>query len=269
LFLLSSPHNASNPVRWGAPVVAGFGLLLILLITLTQQQSFFGRWFLSQALAPERILPSVALGFACGLVSLRMFFTALVLLLIGFLVGFAAYDRVIFLLYIAWNPPSDFSVAGPISCIVAGLTLLSGARLRAWLLPVAAFMAGAMLAIDVFMNDPSQVDPVFNPVLTWSPLPVASLTIIFVSLTVRAFRHNWLVTFGRILGSWTVAIGVLYGGASAPAVLTPIFSSSAIPRDSARGAEFSRSIESGNVVDGKTGRNRPWRTVWQRKPLQP
>ena len=266
---LSSLHNPGNPARWGGPVVAGFGLLLILLITLTQQQNFFGQWFLSQALAPERILPIVALGFASALVSPRMFFTALVLLIIGISVGFAAYDQVIFLLYIAWNPPDDFSVTGPISCLAAGLPLLSGERLRAWLLPMAAFVEGTMLAIDVFMNDPSQVGPVFNPVFTWSPLLVASWAIISVSLTVRAFRHNWLIIFGRILGSWTVAIGVLYGGASAALVLTPILSSSPVPRVSAQGAEFSPSVKSGNVVDGKTGKNPPWRTLWQREPPQP
>jgi hypothetical protein len=241
--------------------VAGFGLLLILLITLTQQQSFFGRWFLSQALAPERILPIVALGFASGLVSLRIFFTALVLLIIGILVGFAVYDRVIFLLYVAWNPPSDFSVTGPISCLAAGLPLLSGRRLRAWLLPVAVFVEGTMLAIDIFMNDPPQGDPVF----TWSPLLVAFWTIISVSLTVRAFRNKWLVIFGRILGSWTVAIGVLYGGASAVLVFTPILSSSAISREPARAAEFGPSVENGKVVDGKTGRKLPWRTLWQKE----
>jgi hypothetical protein len=265
LSLLSSLHNAGNSVRWSGPVVAAFGLLLIVLITLTQQQSFFGQWFLSQALAPERILPIVGLGFASGLVSLRIFFTALVLLILGILVGFAVYDRLIFLLFVVWNPPSDFSVTGsvavPISCLAAGLSLLPRERLRAWLLPVAALVAGTMLAIAIFLNDSSEGDPLF----TYSPLVVAFWIIISVSLTVRAFRHNWLVIFGRILGSWTLAIGVLYGGASAALVLRPILSSSAIPREPAQGAELSPSIESGNVVDGKTGRSPPWRTLWQKE----
>jgi hypothetical protein len=241
--------------------MAAFGLLLIILIALTQEQSLFGEWFLSQALAPEQILPIVGLGFAFGLVSLRIFFTALVLLIIGILGAFAAYDRIIFLLYIAWNPPSDFYLTGPISCLAAGLPLLSGERLRTWLLPVATFIVGAMLAIAIFLNDPSEGNLLF----TCSPLVVAFWTMISVSLTVRAFRHNSLVIFGRILGSWTVAIGVLYGGASAALVLTPILSSSTISRESARGPEFSQSVESGNVVDGKIGRKLPWRTLWQKE----
>jgi hypothetical protein len=257
LSLLSSLHNDGNSVRWAGPAVAAFGLLLIVLITLTQQQSFFGQWFLSQALAPELILPVVGLGFASGLTSLRIFFTALVLLIIGILVGFAAYDNVI-LLYIVWNLPADVSVHGPISCLAAGVPLLCRERIRAWLLPVAAFVVGAMLAIDIFWNDPSQDDPSQGGLLfICSPLVVAIWTIIAVSLTVRAFRHNWLVIFGRILGSWTVAIGVLYGAS----VLRPIVSSSTEP---AGGAEVSPSVESGNMVDGKTGRNPPWRTLWQR-----
>ena len=260
MYLLSSLRNVGNSIRWGGPVMAAFGLVLIVLITLTGQQSFFGQWLLSQALAPELILPIVGLGFASGLISLRIFFTTLVLLIIGILGGFAAYDRVIFLLYIVWNAPSDLSVTGPISCLAAGLPLLCRERLRAWLLPVAAFVDGTMLAIAILWNDPSQGDLLF----TFSPLVAAFWTIVAVSLTVRAFRHNWLVIFGRILGSWTVAIGVLYGGASTVLVLRPILSSSAISREPARGAEFSRPVESGNVVDGKTGRNPPWRTLWHR-----
>jgi hypothetical protein len=241
--------------------MAALGLLLIVLITLTQEQSLFGQWFLWQAIAPEQILPIVGLGFAFGLVRLRIFFTALVLLIIGILGGFAAYDRIIFLLYIVWNPPSDYDLTGPISCLAAGLPLLSSERLRAWLVPVGAFVVGAMLAIAIFLNDPSEGDPLF----TCSPLAVAFWTIISVSLTVRAFRHNWLVIFGRILGSWTVAVGVLYGAASAVLVLTPMLSSSTISREPPRGAEFSPSVESGKMVDGKAGRNQPWRTVWRKE----
>ena len=260
--LLSSLHNAANSVRWGGPVMAALGLSLIVLITLTQEQSLFGQWFLWQAIAPEQILPIVGLGFAFGLVSLRIFFTGLVLLIIGILGGFAAYDGITFLLYIAWNPPSDYYLTGPISCLAAGLALLSRERLRAWLLPVAAFVVGAMLAIAIFLNDPSDGDPLF----TCSPLVVAFWTIISVSLTVRAFRHNWLIIFGRILGSWIVAIGVLYGAISAAQVLTPILSSSTISREPARRAEASQSAANGNVVDGKIGRKLPWRTLWPKEP---
>lgn len=257
---LSLLHRADKFVRWGGPVVAVFGLLLIVLIILTQQQSFFGQWFLWQAFWPERLLPVVGLGFACGLANLRIFFTALVLLIIGILVGFAAYDRAISLLYIVWNTPSNFSVTGPISLLAAGLPLLCGERLRAWLLPVAAFVVGSMLAISIFLDDPSQGELLF----ICSPLLAAFWTIIAVSLTVRAFRHNWLIIFARILGSWTVAIAVLYGGSSAALVLRPMLSSSTISREPARGAGFSPSVESGNPVNGKTGGNPPWRNLWQR-----
>jgi hypothetical protein len=260
LSLLSSLHNARNSVRWVGPAVAALGLLLTVLITLTGQQNFFGQWPLSQALGPGWILPVVGLGFAFGLVSLRIFVTALALFMMGIVGGFAAYDRVVFLLYIVWEVPSQFSVTGPISCLVVGLPLLSPARLRAWLLPLAAFVAGTMLALDILLNDPSQGDPLF----TFSPLVVACWTIIAVALTVRAFRHNWLVIFGRILGSWTVAIGVLYGGASIALVFSPTLSSSAISREPAQGAESSPSVESRNAVGGKTAGNPPWRTLWQR-----
>ncbi|HTV34925.1 MAG TPA: hypothetical protein VMF12_00715 [Xanthobacteraceae bacterium] len=258
---LSSLHNASNSVRWAGPAMAAIGLLLTVLIAVTGQQSLFSQWFWSQALGPERTLPLLGLGFALGLVRLRIFFASLVLLIIGIVAGFAAYDPVMYLLYIAWEAPSHFSLTGPVSCLFAGLPLLCSERLRAWLLPVAAVVVGAMLAIAIFLNDPSDGDPLF----TWAPLVGALWIIIAVSLTVRAFRRNWLVVFGRILGSWTVAIGVLYGATSAVLVLKPIPSSNANSQEPARGAEFTPPGESGSAVDGKTGGNPHVRTLWQRR----
>lgn len=258
---LSWLHNSSNSVRWAGPVLAAFGLLLTVLIAVTGQQSLFSQWFWSQALGPERTLPLLGLGFSLGLVGRPIFCAALVLLIIGILAGFAAYDPVIYLLYIAWEAPSHFSVTGPISCLFAGLPLLSSERLRAWVLPPAAFVVGAMLAIAIFLNDPSEGDPLF----TWAPLAGAFWIIIAMSLTVRAFRRNWLVVFGRIFGSWTVAIGVLYGAASMSLVLKPMLSSNADSQEPAQGAEFSPSVESGNAHSGKIGGNPHVRTLWQRR----
>jgi hypothetical protein len=42
-----------------------------------------------------------------------------------------------------------------------------------------------------------------------------------VCLTVRAFRQPWFDIPGRILGSWLIAIGLLYGGASLVPRRTP------------------------------------------------
>jgi len=257
LSLLSSLHKPGNPARWRGPALAAFGLLSLALIALIYHQSFFGRWFLSQALTPDRILPIVGLGFAFGLVSQRIFFTALVLLIVGIFAGFASYDRVIFVLYSVWHAPSHFSMTGPISCLAAGLTLLPGERTRAWLLPMAAFVAGSMLAIAIFLNDPSFREPLF----ICSPLVVAFWVIAAVSLTVRAFRHKWLVICGRILGSWTVAIGVLYGGASTALIVKQTLPSRIIPRAfSQGGGEFNPPVESGNGWEDKTARDPTGRT---------
>jgi hypothetical protein len=50
------------------------------------------------------------------------------------------------------------------------------------------------------------------------PLLIACWIVGAVILTLRAFRRGWFVIFGRILGSWLFAIGLLYGGAArAPA----------------------------------------------------
>jgi hypothetical protein len=46
------------------------------------------------------------------------------------------------------------------------------------------------------------------------PVLVAFWIVAAVSLTLRAFRRDWFAIFGRILGSWLLAIGILYGGVS-------------------------------------------------------
>jgi hypothetical protein len=69
---------------------------------------------------------------------------------------------------------------------------------------------GAMQAVMIKLTDPSLHEPVF----TWTPVLIAVWIIAATSLTLGAFWRDWLSVFGRILGSWLLAIGLLYGGAS-------------------------------------------------------
>ena len=100
--------------------------------------------------------------------------------------------------------------AGPIALIAIGGALAAGARLWSWLTPLAAAIVGAMLALVIKMSDPSLHDPLY----TWTPMLIAAWLMAAIALTLRAFRHRWLAIFARILGSWLLAIGLLYGGAS-------------------------------------------------------
>jgi hypothetical protein len=233
------------------------GVLALGAIALIGQQSLFARWFLPHALAPERVLPLAALGIAGGLISWRAFGLALLFFVLGISAGLAAHDRVVFTLYTVLHGPTYLFLTGPISCLAIGLALVVGARPLPWLLPPAAFVDGAMLAVAIFLTNPTLDDPVF----TWTPMLAAIWIVAGVSLTARAFGRAWLPIFGRILGSWTVAVGLLYGGALLMPILKPQPPPSDTSQESTRGIELNRSPEIGRSTTEQwdPSQMQPWR----------
>ncbi|WP_027535735.1 hypothetical protein [Bradyrhizobium sp. WSM3983] len=168
-------------------------------------------WILSSALAPERILPLVGLGVALALVDRRYSLGALALFGGGLAVGFFRKDWLLSVLEAIPRATSHHFLTGPISTVIVGVALvLPAARLRSWFLLIAAAVAGSMLAAAIEVSDPSLHD---------IAIPLAGVVVAFwivaaVSLTVRAFWRIWFPIPARILGSWLIAIGLLYGGAS-------------------------------------------------------
>jgi hypothetical protein len=228
--------------------LAALGLAGIAVIFLMANESAFAHWFLPQAFAPERILPLIGLGVACGLVGKQVLRASILLFGIGIAVGFVAQDWLIKLLYNLFEGPIHLFLTGPISFLAIGLALIPGAHFLPWLLPVAAVVAGAMLALAIFLTDPSLHDPLF----IWTPLLAACWVVATVSLTLRAFRRSWFAIFGRILGSWLVAIGLLYGGASLLPVLNPPPPPADTSQESTRGAELNRAIRGLHAPDQPT-----------------
>ena len=227
--------------------MAALGLVGVIVITLLAKESPFARWFFLEALAPERVLPQIGLGAACALVGTASFGAALLLFAIGIVVGSIAQDWLLFILYNIPGGPTHLFLTGPISCLAVGLALAPGARLRPWLLPIAANVIGAMLSLVIMLTDPSLHDPAF----TWAPLLAAFWIVAAVSLTLRAFWRNWFPIFGRILGSWLIAIGLLYGGAE----LAPIFKPPPPPTDTSQ--ESTRGAEMNNTVPGRSAPQSP------------
>jgi hypothetical protein len=166
---------------------------------------------LSSALAPERVLPLVGLGVALALGSPRYSLGALALFGDGVALGFFSKDWLLSVLEAIPRATSHHFLTGPISSVAIGVALvLPAARLRSWFLLIAAAVAGTMLAIAIEVTDPSLDD---------IAIPLAGVVVGFwivaaISLTVWAFRRTWFAIPARILGSWLVAIGLLYGGAS-------------------------------------------------------
>jgi hypothetical protein len=215
LFPRSSPSEARARVRaiarkWSGPVLAALGLLVIAAMALLADRSPLARWILTETLAPARVLPLIGLGAACALAGTQTCAAALLLLGLGIIGGFVAQDWLLWILYDVPQAPTHLFLTGPISYLAVGAALVPGARLRPWLLPISAIVAGAMLALVIMLTDPSLREPVYS----WLPALVAFWLVAAVALTLRAFQRGWFPIFGRILGSWLLAIGLLYGAAS-------------------------------------------------------
>lgn len=177
---------------------------------LTASQSPLARWTLTETLAPARVLPLIGLAAAIALIGRRALAAALALFGLGIGVGLVGQDRLLAILDLVPRAATHLFFTGPISYLAAGTALVAGARWREGLTPAAALIVSAMLALTVKLTDPSLHEPVY----TWTPVLIALWIVGAVTLTLRAFRRGWFTIFGRILGSWLLAIGLLYGGAS-------------------------------------------------------
>jgi hypothetical protein len=206
----SLPPDARVAARWSGPALAGLGILAIAAAALVGNANPLARWMLTETLAPARVLPLVGLGAVFALIGLRALAAALALFALGIVAGIAGQDRLLAMLDLVPRAATHLFFTGPISYLAAGAALVAGARWRDWLTPVAALIVGAMLALTIKLTDPSLHEPAY----TWTPVLIAFWIVAAVTLTLRAFRRGWFSIFGRILGSWLLAIGLLYGGAS-------------------------------------------------------
>lgn len=190
--------------------MAGLGLIAIAIVASISRTNLFAGWILSDTLAPARVLPLVALGAAFALVGARALLAALALFALGIAGGLFAEDRLLWLLDTIPRAATHLFLTGPISYMAAGIALVASASWRTWLAPPAAAIFGAMLGLTIRLTDPSLHEAAF----TWIPVLIAFWIVLAVTLCLRGFWRSWFPIFGRILGSWMLAIGLLYGGAS-------------------------------------------------------
>lgn len=235
------PHVLPRQLRWAGLALVVAAIVAAGAVAYIAKQSSFAAWFLTYALAPERLLPLIGLGIACGLIGPRTFAGALGLFGLGIASGTAAHTWLTLTIYTLLGGTTHLSLTTPIGCLAIGLALVPGARLLGYVLPLAAFTEGVMLALAVFLTDPSFHDPLY----TWTPLLAAIWIIVAIALTLQAFRGGWILIFGRIVGSWLVAVGLLYGGASLLPVLKPPPPPEDTSLESTRGAELNQSLHSG------------------------
>jgi hypothetical protein len=250
--------------KWSGPVLAALGLAAIALVGLRATREPFAGWLLLHTLAPERMLPLIGLGMACGLVGSLAFGATLLLFGLGIAVGFAAENWLLATIYFLARGPTHLFLTEPISCLAIGLALVPGARWLPRLLPAAAFVAGVTLALAIFLADPSSRDPLF----IWTPLLAAFWLVGALALTLQSLRQRWLPIFGRILGSWLVAIGLLYGGTSLALNFNPPPPPTDTSQESTRGRELGQSQNvppaprrPAPVAGGVKGAPQPWTSI--------
>jgi hypothetical protein len=192
--------------------LAAIGLITVAALTFLPalRESPLTRWILTETLAPARVLPLIGLGAAFGLLAGRAFIAALLLFVIGVVIGLVAEDQLLWALDSVPRAATHLFMTGPISYLAAGAALVASKKWRSIVALAAAIMVGAMQALIIKLTDPSLHEPVF----TWTPVLIAVWMVVSVSLSLRAFRREWFIVAGRILGSWLIAIGLLYGGVS-------------------------------------------------------
>jgi hypothetical protein len=192
--------------------LAALGLFAIATLALlpAANQNPLTRWLLTETLAPARVLPLIGLGVAFALVGARLFMAALVLFACGIAGGLRAEYWLLWTLDLIPGAATHLFLAEPINYLAAGAALIASTRWRNYVAPIAAVVFGATLALTTRLTDPSLHESAF----TVAPVLIAFWIVIAVSLTLRAFRRGWFLIFSRILGSWLIAIGILYGGAS-------------------------------------------------------
>ena len=197
---------------WSGPALAGIGVIAIAATALLPglSESPLARWILMETLAPASVLPLIGLGATFGLIGARTLSAALPLFVLGITIGLVAEDWLLAILDSVPRAATHLYMTGPISYLAAGAALIVGARWRTWVAPIAAMIVGAMLALLIKLTDPSLHEAAY--IVT--PVLIAFWIVATVTLTLRAFWRGWFPIFGCILGSWLLAIGLLFGGAS-------------------------------------------------------
>ena len=214
-------HPPERALRWAGPSLLALGAAGTALLLLENRGGgeILTRWALVGPLGFERLLPLAGLGVALSFLGRPSFLASLALFAAGALAGWEG--QAVFLALMAPVPHAaeHLFLTGPIAAVGTGLLLLLPRRLGAVVTPGFAALAGFLHMVAMRLTDPTLHDPRVAPI----GFCAALWALLAVSLTARAFHPRWLRIGSRILGSWLLAIGVLYGAASiAPRRALPV-----------------------------------------------
>jgi hypothetical protein len=200
-------NRLRKPEIWIAGVVfaLGAGALLLAGLRPWAQRSVFEFGLLHTVGRYDLALPLVGLGFVLAEVSGRIALVGGATLVAGLSLGGALEGAVVSATAADGDLFRYVFLATPACLIAVGLTLVLPGRVRVVLAPVAAFVAGAVLGLEIRLNDPSLGTWVFSGGAAFSGLWAVAAPL----LLWRALAWRWLPTAGRICGSWMIAIGAL------------------------------------------------------------
>ncbi len=198
--------------RWAGPTLGLLGAIAIALIALQPlgSRSLVSWWIIERALSPEKALPLIGFGAAMSLLSRSQSVVSTIAFLAGAVLGFEIENRFITIMAFAPNAADHLFLTGAFSSIAAGLLLIAPIRARPWLAVPIALLIGAMLAVVIVLTDPTMD----SRQVSFVGVGLGLWVVVVTALSARAFYRSWFPIALRIVGSWLLAIGLLYGGVS-------------------------------------------------------
>ncbi len=210
------PAGPTLLTRWAGPaLLVGWAVAAVTLAMVPQLgEGRLGWWLAANGTSAIRMLPLLGLGIAVAVAPRWHALAGQAIFGAGLAAGYLARDWLLELLGKVPDIATPTQVTVPLACLVAGLALVPGARLRPWLLPPMALLGGIAVWLTIALTDPSLHDPTIQRVGAL----LAFWLVAGVALTARLVRRRWFITAARIMGSWLLAMGALYGALSfAPA----------------------------------------------------
>ncbi|WP_156378571.1 MULTISPECIES: hypothetical protein [unclassified Rhizobium] len=157
----------------------------------------------------ELLLPLFGIAVLIGQLPVRFAALGVLVLFIGGVAGLVFRETLYVLLAPVPGAASHLFLAGPIACAVAGILLVLPLGWRPYVVLPLLPLAGAVLAVATRLSDPT----LFAPGYLASAFALQASAFFAIAWPVSRFSHPVLQVGARILGSWMLAVALLYGGA--------------------------------------------------------
>lgn len=161
------------------------------------------------AVSAERLLPLFGVGILLSRVEERTRPWIVLLFGLGILLGIGQRENYYRMLAPIPGAAAHAFLTGPIACVLAGLMLVLPERQRPWAVLLLITPTGAAAGIGIVLADPTLHSRFYQPLamiaVTW--------VVLGTGLVARMLDGAWLAIGSRVLGSWLMAIGLLFGGA--------------------------------------------------------